>query len=631
MTVRIGKGRAGAIIASFMLLLSFFILLGTERSPGVLSPKELGSRSVIIGFFLLLVSFFVMPHLNECSESKPSITLSKIPRVYFGLFGVLLLGVLIYSPEDTNFIPFCLWLSGSVGFVALAIKGFWTDSSKVRISELATICGILIIAAAQRFYAIGEIPYIIDGDVFSVGLDVRRIYSGEEPRWIGPGWGNMSIQYMLFWAGLGKIFGDSLQGLCASFALTGLAGVFAIWLLGRTIGESIIGVLAAFFLATNIFSIHFGRSLYIEPAAVLTVLALTFILVWLRSGKSEHLLISGFITGIGMLAYESVRIIAPIFLVLAVIIFFEKRIKFKTSIKAGALFLIALILAWGPMTRYLAEHYFEISGRAGEVTIFNPVVRTHLYAKYGATSGVELLMDQVARSYGGIFYYYDNSPHTPYIWTLLESPLCTALAALGLIAALRGWTKDPNRILLIWFILVPFFGGVLTNDPPYGPHLVMVIPALTIMMAIGTLRLFEAGKALNLKWIAISLLGAAILLDAGYTWRRYITESTGPVDPYSALRRHIVTVPAGEIVLGLKEVPLEDRRIQYSSRHLHLHNGVVKDIDKATVAIFNRIISRFEDAEAVESHLKGLKVPILTKTQITSYSDAGTYVDFVMK
>jgi hypothetical protein len=137
------------------------------------------------------------------------------------------------------------------------------------------------------------------------------------------------------------------------------------------------------------------------------------------------------------------------------------------------------------MLAYAIRNFANFSGRANIVLLWSPGVWEHEMATYQATSPIQVLWQQTWRTFLTLHLTGDGSPHFSFQHPMI-SPIASLFFVLGLGYALSRIKNIKYFSLLSWIFLTFIFGGVLTADPPYWPHLNIALPAIILVAAIGT-------------------------------------------------------------------------------------------------------------------------------------------------
>jgi len=186
-------------------------------------------------------------------------------------------------------------------------------------------------------------------------------------------------------------------------------------------------------------------------------------------------------------------------------------------------------------------------GRGNSVLLFDPLVMTHLMDKYQVGTVGQVLLEQFKRAFLTFHLYGDESPHFAYLGPMV-SPLASTLLAFGLGICLVRLRNLRYFVLVAWIVLTLLLGGVLTSDPPYWPHLAIVLPAVVLIAALAAERVVEelAPTPTHLGYWALWLLLAASLVFTGVVnWLSYIDTVRDDALPRTRIARYLNSLPTG--------------------------------------------------------------------------------------
>jgi hypothetical protein len=126
-----------------------------------------------------------------------------------------------------------------------------------------------------------------------------------------------------------------------------------------------------------------------------------------------------------------------------------------------------------------------------------------------------------------------------------------ALFVLGTGVCLRRVRESRHFLPLAWIVLTFGLGGVLTYDPPYWPHLNLVLPAVALIAALGADELIRvlAPAPGTLRRAALVAATAATLGFTGVTnWLTYYAFVEDNAGPRIRVARFVDDLPDGYTV-----------------------------------------------------------------------------------
>jgi hypothetical protein len=202
------------------------------------------------------------------------------------------------------------------------------------------------------------------------------------------------------------------------------------------------------------------------------------------------------------------------------------------------------------MLAYAIRNFSAFSGRANIVTLWTPRVWQHEMATYQATSAIQVLWQQTWRTFLTLHLTGDGSPHFAFPVPMVSS-LTALLFILGLGYSLSRIKSIKYFSILAWIFLTFIFGGVLTADPPYWPHLNIALPAIILIAAVGAKSLADKitivfGQA---GYKIYSLVLVSIIIITGITnWQVYYAYVKNNAGPRLRISRYLTSLPPGYTV-----------------------------------------------------------------------------------
>ena len=425
---------------------------------------------------------------------------------------------------------------------------------------------IILVAAFFRLWLIDRIPPGLFGDEATDGLDALDVLAGRGAVFFPANFGREGL-HMWIVAGMFRLLGVTPLALRLPSAIAGILTAVATYWLGRelmigrlTIDDrrsrdsaigyrlsSIVPLVAALYLATSYWHIHFSR---FGIRGVFTPLfgALAFAAFWravnqrqgelrstlhaARSTSYAWFALSGFFLGLSTHFYTASRFFPFFlggFLVLQAIVAYATRRSDKAILARhfrGIVLLFAVAaLVFLPLGIYFIQHPGSFSQRASEVVATNAANPLALMGKAALANVLQFFVP--GRGDPAQFY---NLPKRA-----VFDPLTAVLALIGLGILLWRWKWPPALFLLTWFpaLLLPSF--LATDRFPTLPRVLGVIPAVYFYPAIGLVAAASllarwSSKALShhratalpyYRSIAITLCALALIVHAGFTYRDY--------------------------------------------------------------------------------------------------------------
>lgn len=493
-----------------------------------------------------------------------------------------LLALLLFLAAGENTLVRGLWVLGIVLFIGAHLdlgrlrRPSWPRWSRADGWDIVLLAVITAVGFGLRFWRLTEIPSFLHGDIASQGLQALEVIGSPNPSWFGVGWSNIPMFDFVMMSWSMRIFGPTLFGLSMTSVLQGVATLPAVYLLGREVGGRRAGLVAAALLAISYTHFHFSR--IITTASPLLVITLTFYALFrgLRLGSLLWFGLAGIGLGLGLLVYYPIRISVVVVILLFLWLLIWKRSQVTDNLVGWGAFAVASLIGFGPMMGFVFKDFGAFVGRGSTVTISNPDVMSHLIEKYGAATTSQVWIEQFKRSFLTFFLYSDSSTHFGFTGPMLDI-LTAALFVLGLAFALR-WLRDERFFtLVIWITLTLLLGGVITNDPPFWPHLVIVLPAVVVLAGVGADRAWGgilSALPRRSRWLtpdranaAIGvLLGLAIAIFAVRNWQAYVAEMSDNADTRVRVARFASELPSDHsIVLVSDPLSVQEREFTFLS------------------------------------------------------------------
>lgn len=469
-----------------------------------------------------------------------------------------------------------LWLAGMLLFLAAFV-----DFNRVRRWHIGSLSredgmdilllGIITAAGfAMRFWRLTEIPSFVHGDIASQGLQALEILHSDHPTWFSVGWSNIPNFDFVMMAWTMRLFGETPFGLSMAPVIQGVLTLPALYLLGREMFGRRAGLIAAALLAISYTHIQFSRIVTTAPPLLITVVMFYALFRGLRQRSSLWFGMAGVSLGLGLLVYYSTR--ASVIVVLLLFLWLLLWCRKDTIAMLGhwVVFALGSLAGFGPMMFYIIRNFQAFVGRGSEVTLANPEVMKHLLEKYAAGSTAEVWVEQVKLTFLTFFNVGDSSTHFGYPGPMVGM-LTSVLLVLGVGFAVRR-LRDPRLFALIaWITVTLILGSVITNDPPFWPHIAIVLPAVMMLAGVAAERLAD-GMAQALPssahpsfYRAFALvIGIGIVAVGISGWQGYVKWVGDNADTRVRVARWASQVPLDRrIVIVRDPLTVEDREFMF--------------------------------------------------------------------
>ena len=422
----------------------------------------------------------------------------------------------------TNYLPvLILWAGSAVTYVAafasvrLKLTG-GREWLKDHWRELAILSVVTMVAAVLRFYKLGLIPRVINGDEGVIGQAalLTRQLPLANPFALFENFGSLYLQAIHLAL---YLFGRTPFALRFVPALGGTCAIPALYLLGRYLFGRRVALLAAFLLAVAHAHIHFSRTVavgYIQ-GTLLIPLELYFFVSGLEKRSAARLSIAGVILGVHFCVYLSVQIIVLFLLLYLLVAAWLCRPLIQKAGRSLWVLALGVLLMVMPQVVYAWQNFSEFMARLNADGTFQSGWLTREMTRSGQ-SAVPILVGRAGHAFLSLVHY----PAQDFYGTTVPilGPITGVLFLLGLGYAL--WRTRDHRLLLLngYFWSVTVAVGVFAVPPSADSYRMLIaLPAAILLAAIGLERILsvfgltESGRIVA-GWGLVSFVLAAALL-----------------------------------------------------------------------------------------------------------------------
>jgi len=435
--------------------------------------------------------------------------------------------------------------------------------------EWGLVATIVLAAFGLRYWHLTEIPSNLHGDISSYGLQALEILHSPQAQWFRTGWSDAPMFDFVVMSWSMRLFGENLFGLSMSSVIQGTLTVLALYLLGKELFGWRVGAIAASLLAISYTHIQFSRIVTTASPLLSIILLFYFLFRGFRTGRRPWFVLAGLSLGIGLLGYYASRVGAVVVSLLLLWMFLWQRKAVFANVRNWLAFGVGALLGFGPMMGFVFSSFDAFVGRGSIVTLLNPQVTAHLMEKYRVATMGEVLLEQVKRTFLTFHFYPDASTHFGFPGPMVDA-LTAALLVLGAGYSLTRLRKAEHFTLITWVLITLVLGGVVTNDPPFWPHLVIVLPAVAILAALAAERAW-AGLAQPFGQrgeVVIGLLLAAAIAVVGVrNWQAYYDQVRDNAEPRVRIARYLQSLPAGyQVRVVTDPFSWRERELQFLAR-----------------------------------------------------------------
>ena len=414
-----------------------------------------------------------------------------------------------------------------------------------QVPELLLVLGILGVALALRLPDLGGIPAFVHGDEAAIGLEGRRILDGGSVFEFG-WYGLPSLSYAIA-SGTMWLFGNDLTGLRAASVIESMLSVLLLYLIVRRLFGRRPALLASFLLAVSQWDIHYSRqgSHYMQ-AQLATLLVLYFLLRAFDSRRALDYLLCGLSVGLCFEVYYAARL-AP---AIAGLVLLQRLFDDRGFLRREWLGLLALLLGivvfLAPMWPAATAQPEVINGRFRSVSLLHP--DTMRYEEKIQRTGNPLTV--VKNNTVHTLEAFNRTGETSLQYGQIGRPLLdfwtAALLPLGFLLVLVRIRGPGYFLLASWIVLTLVFGAILTNQAPFSPRIIALIPPLMVLPALVLDAGWRGLAALGKRWVAAAVaLPVAVFLGLSL-WTNYhdyfvrFTKHDRPADFNTLLSHYLV-------------------------------------------------------------------------------------------
>lgn len=349
-----------------------------------------------------------------------------------------------------------------------------------------------------------DIPAIMIPDEGSFWETARAIATGEySPAFFDFGVYTFPVASSILQGWLMRIFGVDLWGWRFSSVLAGTVSLIPLYLLARDWFDRRVAVLSALAMLANPYYLAFTRMGYNNAQAFLPVtLGIYCFSLGYRRGSSFYYWLAGIVTALGFYTYPAAWLGLATIGFCLIFLKISKRIPWREFALISYIILAATLVIAGPRFIYgwtggsshstffkiIETSFFsDFYGRAiyGENQLGNNIFRVgNNSIFYDPELYGELLTRGLVRTLSAIVDPFLVTEH--FITTNLVGGFLAAIAfMLGLSLSLRGMKQIRFSLLLIWLFAGLFFLSVIAAFPPRHTHLISIIPAMALLVALG--------------------------------------------------------------------------------------------------------------------------------------------------
>jgi 4-amino-4-deoxy-L-arabinose transferase-like glycosyltransferase len=514
----------------FFILISQYLNFSNALTDSVLFPPY--TWLAVLGVVILITSQLIRPTLFFQKLSARPFFQERVFWIMVAfLLSILAAGAtanfMLYT--RTNYIPvIMIWvLSAFAYFYAFFNAPFdavaaldWVKRNRV---ELLSVAIVALIAAALRFYRLGEIPRVLDGDEGRIGFIAQTTTSGllANPFAL---WENFGAIYLQLINLSMRFFGVNAFALRLLPAIGGVLAIPSVYLFARWIGGQRIALITIIILAFSHSHIHFSRIVSVAyiHGIWLAPLELYLLISGLEKRESWRTALSGILVAMHFSVYLTAQVILGLALIYMLIAFLFYRPWFKTRLSQAAVFCGGFLCTIPPAAYYIFRFPNDFFNRLGEAGTFQSGW-LELTMELTGQSAIEVMFGRFVHAFLSLIYYpasdFYGSPSP------MMSMITSTIFLAGIGVAL--WRlRNPAYLLLNGYFWGATFSIAMFATPPSADsyRMLMALPAAFIMASLGLDQIFELlglGVKTARTAYAISVSAILISLMAFNIWTYY--------------------------------------------------------------------------------------------------------------
>lgn len=438
---------------------------------------------------------------------------------------LLLFGYLIWQLSSGHhpLLAVPIWIAS----LALTGVAMWLADRRSRVSlspdlrwrDILFIAGLLILGFAVGTFRLGSVPQSLVGDEGAFWEAAKAISTGDyRPEFFGFGVYSYPILSSIYQGWILKLFGLTLWSWRFASVLAAVAAVIPTYLLARELFDRRLAVLAGALMVTLPYFIAFERLGYNNSQALFPV-ALTLYLLYagFKRGSLLYLFLAGVASGLGFYTYPAARLGLVVASLFIVILLGEHSLAWirrhgsspsASRSKPGLILMLVVPLLVGWTLTTLPHLTY---GRAISPSLLQLKTSESLFPNVEYAEDLfpadELFRDHPPIALGGETFFYRPDLYARlltrgllrsflvfqhpelvtehYIWGPLASTYGAGFVILGLALSLAGLRRKSLRLISLWFLAGVFLLSVINTFPPRHQHMVSVLPALAILIALG--------------------------------------------------------------------------------------------------------------------------------------------------
>ncbi|HET9905766.1 MAG TPA: glycosyltransferase family 39 protein, partial [Anaerolineales bacterium] len=360
---------------------------------GIIQLRSGDVTTGVVCIFLAIATFvFSMRRLEKNTveqEKRVSLKPASVPSVSWVIVVGLVVISVIYVADNvksavTDRIAVIAWVLAmllglfltwwqTLGLFLTNKANLLKEKIRTNRKEIAILFLILFIAFLLRTVSLTSHPYPWSGDEASIGMEARRIIHGEITNYFDTGWSSQS-NWSFFPTAVSEIvFGQNILAVRLTSVLAGILAVLFTYLTARVLFNPTIGLIAAAFLATLPYHVHFSRiGVHNIVDSLMSSLLFWLIAKGLKEDDPRFYYTAGVVGGLSVYTYAGTRLVLILSAITFLFVILRQRGYLAVHWRHLTAFASGVILSMAPQAAYFARHPDIFFGRLGqEGILFN--------------------------------------------------------------------------------------------------------------------------------------------------------------------------------------------------------------------------------------------------------------------
>ena len=361
------------------------------------------------------------------------------------------------------------------------------ESGKYRIFDLSFIIFIFGLGILINSFRLWDVILGLHGDsVINVELAKRIETGSRQPVFIESPMYQVTVLHYWLLALVGKLIGgiNIISGKWVTVIVSSLTPVF-VYLTIKELFNRRAAVLSSVFLAFFFMHIYYARFVMTwgwVPA--LAAASYYLFVLGMKRGKPAYFVFSGVVMCINVYMYSASKATPVTIALFLFLMLFNRDARKELFSNAGALALmaVAFILSFTPVFDYIINNPGKYLLRMEDKSVipgfpFNPQEIVRLFDN--VVMNLQMFFTVSAPGYA------HNLPFVPFF-----DPFISFFAIAGTGFLFLTWKREGSAFIIAWLVagLLPGFLSKLGPEDPYPARVVLAIPVVIIVVAIGVER-----------------------------------------------------------------------------------------------------------------------------------------------